>query len=345
MFDLTLRQHYYDQRMLKRSCELATVVKLNVEELDVLTSEVSLAGQSVDERTADLIKRYDLTHVVVTQGKAGTIIFTPSNRYPGHPGHPCTNRLHKVGVFRAAAGQNQLHRARPTFGGFDNQPAHSLDRRRDRIGAGNFITLNHMFDPLVIKILSPRRPWPRPMKKICLEHPMIHRTDAPALPREMPISVEAFIGKEHTHHRVDVEIAWADVLAGHLMGLASRRQLGDIAHTTQVDDATMFFLVTEQYPISDRRNGCALAAGDQISLAQIVAHRRTQSLNHRPGIEQLPTQMLVGGMTNGLTVGRDEIQSSVLRQILLAQLLHGVGVPLAEPAPGAHKFNRRRTMA
>ena len=88
MFDLTLRQHYYDQRMLKRSCELATVVKLNIEELDILAGEVSLGGQSVNERAADLIKRYDLTHVVVTQGKAGTIIFTPSNCYAGDPGNP-----------------------------------------------------------------------------------------------------------------------------------------------------------------------------------------------------------------------------------------------------------------
>ncbi len=83
LFDLTLRQHYYDRGTLATGCELATVVKLNLEELDVLCQVLGMAQASVDDRAGALLKRFDLGMVVVTRGKGGTVLYTPTTRYEG----------------------------------------------------------------------------------------------------------------------------------------------------------------------------------------------------------------------------------------------------------------------
>ena len=85
IFDLTLRQHYYNQNILRRSCELATIVKLNLDELDVLAIEINLHGDSVDDKAKALLCRYDLRLVVLPRGKDGTVIYTPSHRFEGVP--------------------------------------------------------------------------------------------------------------------------------------------------------------------------------------------------------------------------------------------------------------------
>ena len=85
LFDLTLRQNFYDQRMLRRSCELANVVKLNLEELEVLSAQINLPGDSADLKVKALIDAFALRQVVLTRGAEGTVIYTASQRYEGEP--------------------------------------------------------------------------------------------------------------------------------------------------------------------------------------------------------------------------------------------------------------------
>ena len=87
LFDLTLRQHFYDQRMLRHSCELANVVKLNLEELDVLSAQINLPGKSIDAQIRTLIDTFALNQAVLTRGAEGTVIYTRSRRYEGEPVH------------------------------------------------------------------------------------------------------------------------------------------------------------------------------------------------------------------------------------------------------------------
>jgi fructokinase len=85
MFDVNLRKPFYDRQHITRSCELATVVKLNSDELGELSGMLSLDGQSVDERVKALMGRFDLRMVVLTRGKDGTVLYTPAGRYEGEP--------------------------------------------------------------------------------------------------------------------------------------------------------------------------------------------------------------------------------------------------------------------
>ncbi|MEZ6192062.1 MAG: carbohydrate kinase [Phycisphaerales bacterium] len=85
MFDVNLRKPFYDRQHINRSCELATVVKLNIDELDDLTGMLSLDGQSVDDRVKALMGKFDLRMVVLTRGKDGTVLYTPAGRYEGEP--------------------------------------------------------------------------------------------------------------------------------------------------------------------------------------------------------------------------------------------------------------------
>ena len=76
LFDPNLRQNFHDQRMLRRSCELATAIKLNGHELDVLSDQLGLAGQSVAAKVKALLDDYSLMFVAVTRGAQGTAIYT-----------------------------------------------------------------------------------------------------------------------------------------------------------------------------------------------------------------------------------------------------------------------------
>lgn len=95
LLDLNLRQNFYDARLFRTACELATAVKLNVEELDILCSAVA-AGAAVapggggdddehDRKIKALFSRFDFQTIILTRGEQGTIIYTPTNRYEGEP--------------------------------------------------------------------------------------------------------------------------------------------------------------------------------------------------------------------------------------------------------------------
>jgi fructokinase len=85
MFDVNLREPFYDRQHVTRSCELATVVKLNAGELQTLDGLLNLGGGSTDERAGKLLSQFDLRMVVLTQGEAGTVLYTPEGRFEGDP--------------------------------------------------------------------------------------------------------------------------------------------------------------------------------------------------------------------------------------------------------------------
>jgi len=86
LFDANLRQKFYDQRILRRSCELANIVKLNTDELPVLARELSLDDDEDTDATADrLRRRYELKMVVLTRGEAGTRLYLPDQAVDGEP--------------------------------------------------------------------------------------------------------------------------------------------------------------------------------------------------------------------------------------------------------------------
>jgi fructokinase len=92
MFDVNLRAPYYSAEVILAGCQLATVVKVNEEELPILGEIVGARGDSADERAEKLLARFPLSAVVLTRGAAGTVLYHAGGRtetspvsYPQHP--------------------------------------------------------------------------------------------------------------------------------------------------------------------------------------------------------------------------------------------------------------------
>lgn len=85
LFDVNLRQRYYDRRILSRSLELATAVKLNTAELRVLDDMFHLGG-AFDVAAGKLLERFrNVNWVALTRGPEGTIVYTRDGSHEADP--------------------------------------------------------------------------------------------------------------------------------------------------------------------------------------------------------------------------------------------------------------------
>jgi fructokinase len=79
VFDINLRQDYYSKEVLERSLQLADVLKLNDDELEVLAAMFSLKGKE-DALLESLLQTYDLKIVALTKGSEGSLLHTGAER-------------------------------------------------------------------------------------------------------------------------------------------------------------------------------------------------------------------------------------------------------------------------
>lgn len=80
LFDVNLRQSYYDAVVLDASCRLASAVKLNEHELPIVAEELHLAADAEELR-----RTFDLELVAYTRGSRGTVLFTRDGRFEDQP--------------------------------------------------------------------------------------------------------------------------------------------------------------------------------------------------------------------------------------------------------------------
>ena len=83
LFDVNLREGYYDRRILSRSFEMATAGKMNEGELGVVCDVLALDGGEGEGRAEVLRKKFGLKWVAVTRGAAGTVVFTEDGMVEG----------------------------------------------------------------------------------------------------------------------------------------------------------------------------------------------------------------------------------------------------------------------
>ncbi|ATA67786.1 carbohydrate kinase [Capnocytophaga cynodegmi] len=76
VFDMNLRQHYYTKEIIHQSLELANALKLNDDELGIITLLFKLEGLEQDI-CEELVERYNLKILILTKGSLGSYIFTP----------------------------------------------------------------------------------------------------------------------------------------------------------------------------------------------------------------------------------------------------------------------------
>ena len=79
VFDINLRQHFYSPEIILKSLEFATILKLNDEELPLLSDLFVLTGE-VKNQLTQLLDRFNLRTIVYTMGEKGSIIMT-GNEY------------------------------------------------------------------------------------------------------------------------------------------------------------------------------------------------------------------------------------------------------------------------
>ena len=76
IFDINLRQGFYTQEIISTSLQKCNILKINDEELDIVTRLFALPGTGQEERCRTLLKRYALKALILTCGARGSFVFT-----------------------------------------------------------------------------------------------------------------------------------------------------------------------------------------------------------------------------------------------------------------------------
>ncbi len=87
VYDVNLRQHYYDREVIEASLTASRWAKLNDAELLVLRDLLGLSGTTDAARLGDLRRRYGLELVALTRGECGCLVQTAAEEIdlPGVP--------------------------------------------------------------------------------------------------------------------------------------------------------------------------------------------------------------------------------------------------------------------
>ena len=81
VFDINLRQHYYSREVIEESLRLADILKINDDEIGILSGMLSL-GEDATAACRALIARYDLDLVILTKGPEGSEVITANQVIP-----------------------------------------------------------------------------------------------------------------------------------------------------------------------------------------------------------------------------------------------------------------------
>lgn len=75
VYDINLRQHYYSKEIISSSLKVSDILKINDEELDIVSDLFSLSGEPAD-KCRSLIETFSLKLVILTKGSKGSDVIT-----------------------------------------------------------------------------------------------------------------------------------------------------------------------------------------------------------------------------------------------------------------------------
>ncbi len=78
VFDVNLRQHFYDRQSLDLSFQHAGIVKLNLDEMPIVAGELGLAGGSEQAFADAARKQYPIETVIITRAEHGCFVASGS---------------------------------------------------------------------------------------------------------------------------------------------------------------------------------------------------------------------------------------------------------------------------
>lgn len=87
VYDINLRQKYYDRDWIERSLSAAKIVKLNQDEVQVLSELLAISAEDLQAFALHLQQAYGVDAVCITRGAEGCLIFADDQQYdiPGTP--------------------------------------------------------------------------------------------------------------------------------------------------------------------------------------------------------------------------------------------------------------------
>lgn len=85
VFDSNLRQKYYDEKIISDSLRLADILKINDEELEIVSRMLCLSGTS-EERCRAISREFNLKFVILTMGGDGSKVILEDSVHLSTPG-------------------------------------------------------------------------------------------------------------------------------------------------------------------------------------------------------------------------------------------------------------------
>ena len=76
IFDINLRQHFYSKEIIKESLKRANMLKINDEEINIISQMFDLQDYTEQEICTKLLNEYQLAVVILTKGVDGSLVFT-----------------------------------------------------------------------------------------------------------------------------------------------------------------------------------------------------------------------------------------------------------------------------
>lgn len=77
IFDINLRQHFYSKDLIHESLELCNMLKINDEEVVIVSNLFNLEKETEQEVCLWLLETYQLDILILTKGTEGSYVFTP----------------------------------------------------------------------------------------------------------------------------------------------------------------------------------------------------------------------------------------------------------------------------
>jgi len=113
VFDVNLRHSFFDAPMLCQSLEAATIVKLNLEELNTITAMLNLHARNEEAIARQLLDQFSIELIAITRGAQGSLLVSPAATAVEHPGFQVevTDTIGAGDAFLAALVHFYLRRA------------------------------------------------------------------------------------------------------------------------------------------------------------------------------------------------------------------------------------------
>lgn len=79
VYDINLRQNFYNKEVIEQSLKRCNILKINDEELEVITPLLGLPDGDESSRCSMLMEKYNIKIVILTCGVKGSYVFTADN--------------------------------------------------------------------------------------------------------------------------------------------------------------------------------------------------------------------------------------------------------------------------